>query len=233
MSAASVYEKPRILLCGEGAVSVELGNAIDRSLNEQVHALFRALKSLNQPGILDLNPTYRSLLIQYDPWDCSFEHLMLAIEGCLQNQPAAVWNEAETVEIPVCYGGGLGPDLEEVAAFHRLTTAQVVELHCAPLYHVYMIGFAPGFPYLGGLDERLFTPRLTEPRQKVPAGSVGIADRQTGVYPMESPGGWRLIGRTPLKLFDLARPEPFTLNPGNKVRFKPITREAFESYPDP
>jgi inhibitor of KinA len=233
MMGPSAYEKPRILPCGETAVSVELGNAIDRSVNERVHALFRRLEALAPPGILGLNPTYRSLLIQYDPWECSFEQLLLLIDECLERPADGGWRKAETVEIPVCYGGTFGPDLDAVAEFHGITPARVVELHAAPVYHVCMIGFAPGFPYLGGLDERLFTPRLAEPRQKVPSGSVGIADRQTGIYPQESPGGWRLIGRTPQRLFDLGRSDPFTLGPGARVRFKPITREAFESYPNP
>jgi inhibitor of KinA len=233
LNGASAYEKPRMLPCGDTAVSVEFGNVVDRSVNERVHALFRTLKSLNPPGILDLIPTYRSLLIQYDPWECSFEQLLLLIEDCLENSPEMVWKEAGTVEIPVCYGGRLGPDLDEVAGFHGLTPAQVVDLHCAPLYYVYMIGFSPGFPYLGGLDARLFTPRRKEPREKAPAGSVGIADRQTGIYSIESPGGWRLIGRTPLKLFDLGRTNPFTLSPGSTIRFKPISGEAFERYQAP
>ncbi|MHC1742415.1 MAG: 5-oxoprolinase subunit PxpB [Syntrophobacteraceae bacterium] len=227
------YASPRILPCGETAVSVELGSGIDRSVNSRVHALRQAIKALELPGILDLTPTYRSLLIQYDPWDCSFEQLLIVVEGCLEGLVSAKPEQPETVEIPVCYGGVYGPDLDDVAAIHGCTVSLVVALHSAPAYHVYMIGFAPGFPYLGGLDERLYTPRLNEPRQKVPAGSVGIADRQTGIYPLESPGGWRLIGRTPLKLFDLDRTTPFLISPGSTVRFVPITREAFEGYQNP
>ena len=224
---------PRALPCGETAVSIELGNRIDRAVNDRVHALFNTLKALSLPGIVDMTPTYRSLLIQYDPWDCSFEQLLIVIEGCLADLAAGASPEPEGVTIPVCYGGIYGPDLQDVAAIHGMTADQVVAIHSTPAYHVYMIGFAPGFPYLGGLDERLHTPRLHEPRQKVPAGSVGIADRQTGIYPLESPGGWRLIGRTPLRLFDPTRNDPFLIRPGGSLRFLPITRDAFESHQNP
>lgn len=226
-------ERPRIRPCGETAVSVELGEIIDRSLNERVHGLCRRIKSLEVQGIVDLNPTYRSLLIQYDPWLCSYERLLLVIDECLDLPSDGEKTSPELIEIPVCYGGHFGPDLVTVADFLGLTPAQVVELHAAPVYHVYMIGFTPGFPYLGGLDERLFIPRRKEPRSIVPAGSVGIADRQTGVYPVETPGGWHLIGRTPLKLLDLDRPRPFLLSPGCRVRFQPIAGEAFESTQGP
>ncbi len=224
---------PRVLPCGETAVSVEIGNEIDQAVNDRVHALFKTLKTLSPPGIVNMTPTYRSLLIQYDPWDCSFEQLLILIERQFGSTATAASTEPETITIPVCYGGDLGPDLEDVATLHGLTTDQVVAFHSAPAYHVYMIGFAPGFPYLGGLDERLHTPRLPEPRQKVPAGSVGIADRQTGIYPVESPGGWRLIGRTPLRLFDPTRSDPFLISPGVHLRFLPITRDAFESHQNP
>ena len=227
------YERPRVLPCGETAVSIEFGNAIDRSVNERVQGLFRSMRELKCPGILDLIPCYRSLLIQYDPWECSFERLLLMVEECLERPPGVEPGGAETLEIPVCYGGELGPDLEDVAAFHGLTADRVVELHSAPVYYVYMVGFAPGQPYLGGLDERLITPRRKEPRKKVPAGSVAIADQQAGIYAIESPGGWHLLGRTPLKIFDLGRADPFYISPGNKVRFKPISKEEFERYQGP
>lgn len=230
MGAELAIEFPRVLPCGEKAVSVELGDTVDRSVNDRVHALRIAVAARALPGILGLTPTYRSLLIQYDPWDCSFERLLITIEECLDGLAACPRADPETITIPVCYGGDYGPDLEELAAFHGFTASQVVDLHSGAAYHVYMIGFAPGFPYLGGLDARLHTPRLSEPRQKVPAGSVGIADQQTGVYPIDSPGGWRLIGRTPLSLFDPTRSNPFLISPGSTVRFLPITRDAFESY---
>ena len=132
--------------------------------------------------------------------------------------------------IPVHYGGSFGPDLPEVAEYHGMTPSEVIALHSAVTYRVYMIGFSPGFPFLGGLDPRLHTPRKKSPREKVPAGSVGIADQQTGIYSLDSPGGWRLIGRTPVKLFDLSREEPLLLGAGDRVLFQPITENEFENY---
>jgi inhibitor of KinA len=223
---------PRILLCGDTAISVEFGDAIDPGINARVRRLFRKIGAARPPGILDLNPTYRSLFIQYDPWECSFENLSLLLDGWLESEDDLGEAEGEIKEVPVCYGGAFGPDIGEVAAFHGISADVVITLHAAPVYLVYMIGFTPGFAYLGGLDERLHTPRKNEPRKVVAAGSVGIADRQTGIYPIESPGGWQLIGKTPVKLFDLGREAPLLLQAGDRVRFKPITEKDFESYTD-
>lgn len=211
-------------------MSVELGDGIDPSINRRVQALadFMRHRRLTHPGILELNPTYRSLFIQYDPWQCSYEQLLLTIEEGL----ASAGHEAPVgpilFEIPVCYGLEFGPDLDEVAAIHGLTPQQVVELHTTPVYDVVMVGFTPGFPYLSGLDERLITPRKARPRKVVPAGSVGIADRQTGIYSIDSPGGWQIIGRTPLRLFDPDRSDPFLVQAGDRLRFTPVTRKDFE-----
>ena len=224
--------KPRILLCGDTGISVEFGNAIDAGINARVRGLYQRLKAGKPPGILDLNPTYRSLFIQYDPAGCSFERLLLLVDECLEAGGEAERMEARLKEVPVCYGGAFGPDVEEVAGFHGLSSAEVVSIHSGREYDVYMIGFLPGFAYLGGLDERLVTPRKKEPRKAVAPGSVGIADRQTGIYPIRSPGGWQIIGRTPSKLFDPDRETPFLLEAGDRVRFKPISEEEFESYKD-
>lgn len=227
------YAEPRFLLCGDTGISVEFGNAIDPAINRQVQQLFGELIKRQLPGILGLNPTYRSLFIQYDPWHCSFENLLLAVEESLKATDDDTVTSAPLIEIPVSYGGEYGPDLDAVASFHGMTPGEVVRLHCAAVYTVYMIGFTPGFPYLGGLDERLHTPRRKEPRKVVPAGSVGIADRQTGIYPIDSPGGWHLIGKTPVRIFDLEKADPFTIHAGQSLKFKPITREAFESHQHP
>lgn len=224
------YAEPRVLICGDTGISVEFGDGIDRDVNQRVQRLFRCFKKTGHPGVLSLNPTYRSLFIQYDPWECSFEKLLLMVQACLGEPVDTDRAGSDVVEIPVCYGGDLGPDLDHVADCHGLTSDEVIRLHAAPLYFIYMIGFTPGFPYLGGLDERLHTPRRKDPRSRVPAGSVGIADRQAGIYPIDSPGGWHLIGRTPVRLFDWQRPEPFLLKPGNSVRFKPIGRDEFEGF---
>jgi len=227
-----MYLNPKILLCGDTGLTVEFGDTIDPEINARVRYLCTSLKTLHPAGILDLNPTYRSLFIQYDPWVCSFERLLQIIEGCLESATTSEAETARVQEVPVCYGGEFGPDMEEVASFHTMSTDEVIRLHCAPLYQVYMIGFTPGFAYLGGLDEKLHTPRKKDPRKKVAAGSVGIADQQTGIYPIESPGGWQLIGRTPLRLFDPVRDPPFLLQTGDFVRFKPITGEEFAKHSD-
>ncbi len=225
-----IYDSPRFLPCGDTGLSVEFSDGIDRLVNDRVQRLFRHLRAKSYPGIVDLNPTYRSLFIQYRPWQCSFENLVLLVEEGLKVRDECHVRQAAPVRIPVCYGGAYGPDMEELAAFHAMTADQVIRLHTGPEYYVYMIGFTPGFPYLGGLDERLFTPRKKEPRKLVSAGSVGIADRQTGIYSIDSPGGWQLIGKTPLKLFDRQHPDPFLLNPGDFLQFVPITEDEFESY---
>lgn len=220
---------PRILPCGETALTIEFGDDIDSSIHRWVHALSRRLRNLGHPGILEINPTYRSLLVQYDPWELSLEALLLHIERALEAVPEPEGPRGDVLEIPVCYDEELGPDLEEVAARHGLTPESVAAIHAAPIYDVVMVGFTPGFPYLSGLDPRLVTPRKDIPRKRVPAGSVGIADRQTGIYSVDSPGGWQIIGRTPLRIFDLARSDPFLVKPGDRLRFRPITREAFEN----
>lgn len=224
------YDSPRFLPCGDTGLSVEFSDRIDRRVNDRVQRLFRYLRQKSFPGIADLNPTYRSLFIQYRPWECSFENLVLLVEKALEAPDESQARQADPVRIPVCYGGHYGPDMDAVAAFHGLSFDQIVRLHSGPEYYVYMIGFTPGFPYLGGLDERLFTPRKKEPRKRVPAGSVGIADRQTGIYSIDSPGGWQLIGRTPLKLFDRQRQDPFLISPGDCLRFIPVTEDEFASY---
>lgn len=211
-------------------MSVEFGDGIDPSINRRVQDLadFMRRQRITQPGILELNPTYRSLFIQYDPWECSFEQLLVTIERGMASAGTEATVRLVPLEIPVCYGLEFGPDLDEVAAIHGLAPEQVVELHARPVYDVVMVGFTPGFPYLSGLDERLITPRKSRPRKSVPAGSVGIADRQTGIYSIDSPGGWRIIGRTPLKLFDPERSDPFLIRPGDRLRFNPVTRKEFE-----
>jgi inhibitor of KinA len=224
------YDPPRFLPCGDTGLSVEFADGIDRLVNDRVQRLFRYLRAKSFPGIVDLNPTYRSLFIQYHPWDCSFENLVLRVEQGLMTPDEGPARKADPVRIPVCYGGVYGPDMDEVAAIHGMSPEQVIRLHAAPEYYVYMIGFTPGFPYLGGLDARLFTPRKNEPRKLVCAGSVGIADRQTGIYSIDSPGGWQLIGKTPLRLFDRQRSDPFLLSPGDSLQFVPITKDEFERY---
>jgi inhibitor of KinA len=221
---------PKTLPCGDSALSVEFGVAIDPLINRKVQTLFKKLKSSPPSGLIDLIPTYRSLLVQYDPIKLSFEDLQTIVFSLVDFSESAVETLGRIVEIPVCYGNGFGPDLEEMAAFHHLTEEEIITIHSGAIYQVYMIGFTPGFPYMGGLDPRLNTPRKEVPRKLVPAGTVGIAGQQTGIYPLDSPGGWQLIGRTTIKLFDLIRSEPFYLKPGDQVTFTPISKEEFEDY---
>jgi inhibitor of KinA len=221
---------PRVLVCGDTALCVEFAQCIDRETNRRVHGLLHGLKARDLAGVVAMIPAYGSLLVQYDPFECSFERLLVSIEECLEEPVEMEFDAREPLDVPVSYGGEFGPDLEEVALLHQMTPERVVALHSSPVYDVYMIGFTPGFPYLGGLDERLITPRKKVPRKRVPGGSVGIADRQTGIYPIESPGGWQLIGRTPIKLFDPIGVEPFYLKPGDRLRFRPITKEEFDAH---
>ena len=225
MGAPSI-RPPRILPCGDSAVTVELGDRISPEVNDRVVALGRALDGL--PGLTAVVPTYRSLFVQYDPWEISYESLRTEIELRLARGRAGGRRRAGAArEVPVCYAPRVAPDLEEVARLHGLSPHEVAEFHAAPAYRVYMLGFTPGFLFLGGLDRRLHTPRLPEPRARVPAGSVGIAGAQTGAYAIASPGGWRLIGRTPLRLFDPARSPPSWAEPGDTVRFVPISLDEY------
>ncbi len=222
-----LYDAPRFRLMGECGLLVEYGAAIDLEINRRVQAVRYALTQDPPTGVVEIVPAYCSVLIVYDPLTIGCEDLKRAVRE-IENK--AIHDEMptpETVEIPVCYGGEFGPDLGHVASHNGLTEAQVIELHSAPCYPIYMLGFTPGFPFLGGLSEKLHTPRLDSPRTSVAAGSVGIANNQTGIYPIQSPGGWQLIGRTPLRLFDPGRKEPFLLKAGGFLQFKPVSAEAF------
>ncbi len=218
----------RFRIYGDCGILVEFGDKIDPDTNGKVRAATSALQRNTPPGVTEVVPAYRSLLVAYDPRLTSVAELKESLIR-LENEAAA--EEAsppKTVEVPVCYGGEYGPDIEFVAKFHGIAVEKVVASHSSPEYLVYMLGFTPGFPFLGGLPENLRTPRLEKPRTRVPAGSVGIANDQTGVYPIESPGGWRLIGRTPLKLFDPDKDEPFLLKAGAFLKFRPISPDEFE-----
>lgn len=220
---------------GDQALTVDWGNRIDESLNDQVLALYEQLRGAELPGILDLIPAYSSLTLVFDPVECWKREPALSpyiffrqkITGLLNagflRQPVS----GRCIEIPVCYDPVLSPDLETLANQHRLRVDQVIDLHTGREYRVYMLGFLPGFAYLGRVDEQIATPRLAYPRTRVRAGSLGIAGEQTGIYPSESPGGWNIIGCTPLKMFDAYRAEPALLRPGDQVRFYPISLEVF------
>ena len=218
----------RFVDTGESCLVVELGDRINVALNLQVHALCLSVERAGLVGVQEAVPTYRSLAIYYDPLRIGRGALKENIDELLCSTLDQVEHRSRVVEIPTVYGGEYGPDLEFVARHTSLSEDEVIRLHTEPLYHVYMLGFTGGFPYLGGLSERLSIPRLHTPRLKVPAGSVGIAGTQTGVYPLESPGGWRIIGRTSLCLFDPSRQIPTPILPGDKVRFVQIPQREFQ-----
>ena len=202
-----------------------LGSQISPETGARVSALDEAVRSAGLPGLVETVPSYTSLLVRYDPLTADFDSLAARLRALEEGLSGAAERLPRVVELPVCYGGELGPDLPDVAAHAGLTEEEVIRLHSERTYRIYMLGFLPGFPYLGGLDERLATPRLAVPRTRIPAGSVGIGGSQTGVYPIASPGGWRLIGRTPVRLFDPGRPLPYRA--GDLIRFVPITLDAF------
>lgn len=219
-------ENVRFLPCGDRAVTVEWGSTIDEHINRQVHAFARKVEALSHPAITEVVPTYRSATVHYRPEVFSYEELNQLLAPLAQGS-AEEAEELPVVEIPVCYGGEYGPDLLEVAQHCSLTPEEVIARHTAPTYRIYMLGFTPGFPYLGGMDPSIAAPRRKEPRIHIPAGSVGIAGEQTGVYPIVSPGGWQLIGRTPLRLFDPQKEQPILLSAGAGIRFVPIDEETF------
>jgi KipI family sensor histidine kinase inhibitor len=221
------YDRPQFRPCGDRALLAEYGTGIDLAVNRKVYAVAAALRQRSLAGIEAVIPAYCNLAVLFDPIAVSFESLTAALTALESEMEAAESAEPRTVDIPVCYGGRFGPDLAFVAEHHRMTVEEVVRIHSRTLYPIYAVGFAPGFCYLGGLDPRLHTPRLPTPRTRVPAGSVGIAEAQTGVYPSDSPGGWRLIGRTPLSLFNPSRTDPFLYQAGDRIRFVPVAEPDF------
>ena len=224
---SGLFEKPVFRLAGDRGLLVEYGGSIDPAINQKVRVMSLALEQEMPVGVTEVIPTYRSLLIVYDPDKTRPVQLKKVLESTEQRLDDIHIPPPKVVEIPVCYGGEFGPDIEHVAEIHDLTVEGVIRIHSEPEYRIYMVGFTPGFPFLGGLSEKLHTPRLETPRTKVPRGSVGIANSQTGIYPIASPGGWQLIGRTPLKLFAPERENPILYQAGDFLRFKPISMDEY------
>ncbi len=221
---------------GDAALVLELGDNIDESTHRRVQTAWRSLAAAPLPGVSELVPAYTTVTVFYDPWlavqagapeSGIADWLTGVVRDRLKNPPKMEKARARTVEIPVCYGGDFGPDLGLVAKQAKLAPEEVIKRHAKAAYLVYLIGFAPGFPYLGGLPKELATPRHARPRMVVPPGSVGIAGNQTGIYPLSTPGGWNLIGRTPLRLFQPAEDPPALLRAGDQVKFRAITAEEF------
>ncbi len=208
---------------GDCAIFIKLGNSIDPETNSRVLAATRLITAASPKGIRELVPSYAGVMVYYNPLDTGYEQLTKSITLILDNSDTEKeGNERTLISIPVCYSGDLAPDIKFVASHNGISTDEVINIHTEATYLVYMIGFTPGFPYLGGMDRRIATPRRFEPRTKVKGGSVGIAGDQTGIYPLDSPGGWQIIGHTPLRLFDPEATDPFLLRSGNLLKFKPV-----------
>lgn len=221
----------KYLLAGDKAIVVEFGDIIDEDINRKVINLMKNIESSSLiNSIYEMIPTYRSLMIIYNPLKITFNDLINSVKNIECNLKVLDKREKNIIKIPVLYGNDCGPDIDTVAKHNRLSIEDVIRLHSEAEYLVYMLGFTPGFTYLGGMNSKLETPRLDNPRVKIPEGSVGIAGKQTGVYPIESPGGWQLIGRTPIKLYNPKRENPILLKAGDYVKFTPITKDEFNIF---
>jgi KipI family sensor histidine kinase inhibitor len=225
-----LYSDAKSYLMGDRGLLLEFGDEISREINEKVRRMALAVHAEAIEGIIETIPTYRSLLIIYNPVILPMEDLkerLKRMEKGLQQTPLP---EPKLTRIPVVYGGIYGPDLEEVAKYLHVSPEEVVQLHCSKPYLIYMIGFMPGYPYMGELPQALVTPRLKTPRLLVPKGSVAIAQRQTGIYSMESPGGWQILGRTPVELFHPEKDPPALLQMGDFVQFYQISEKEFKEW---
>jgi len=218
----------KIIPASDSSLLVVFGNVISLDLQRRVLALFHALQALRDPRIRNLHPGYASLLVDFDPLAASHDEMMTAIERSAEAESSDADSDSAVVDIPVCYEAEFGPDLYDVATHNHISVADVVRLHSSAMYFVCFLGFTAGFAYLGGLPEALRTPRLATPRRTVAGGSVGIAGGQTGIYPTDTPGGWRLIGRSPLRMFDPQAQRPTRLLAGDRVRFCAIDRAEFD-----
>lgn len=217
-----------ILPCGDCAVTIQVGTDISEETNRKVVSLLQALAEATIPGLREPVPSYSAVCLHYDPAVIDYEELLEQLKQLEIKELSSGNASQKIVEVPVCYGGEYGPDLEFVAEHSGLSAEEVVAIHSGGSYLVYMLGFLPGFAYMGGMDGRIATPRLTSPRAKIPAGSVGIAGGQTGIYPLASPGGWQLIGRTPVKMFAMEGENGrFALSAGDRVKFVPISEEQY------
>lgn len=224
--------------CGDHAVTVQFGNSISTAVNARIMSLFRVLQEEKPPFILDIIPAYHTVTVVYDAasltklYGSANRHVTEMLrDRC--TKAIGILPTPRKISIPVCYAPAMAPDLQELAASKNISTEEIVRMHTGASYRVYMIGFLPGFAYMGKLDEKLVAPRKTSPRRSVPGGSIGIAGEQTGIYPFDSPGGWQLIGRTPLKMFDPSKPDPCLLQAGDEVRFYSISLSEFDKMYQP
>ena len=225
-----LYKQPKYRVMGDRSLLVELGDEIHMAVHERVRRLFLAVKQASIGTILDAIPGYCSILLVFDPLATTIEQIRVKIDALFEDLDQFELPEPSSIEIPVVYGDEYGPDLAWVAKYHKTTPEEVILRHTQNQYQVYMIGFIPGFPYMGELPETLETPRKKTPRTAVPRGSVGLAQKQTGIYPARSPGGWQIIGRTPLTLFDPLKNPPSFLEMGDRVRFFSISQEEMNHW---
>ena len=228
----SIHFKP----LGDSALFITFGDGISEEIHLSIKKFLSILEENNFNGLIEVVPSYTSICIYYDvyfvnKWNTEgsspYEKMVNYIKTLLQKKEVLINEKNRLIEIPVCYGGIYGPDLSEVASYNNLLEQQVINIHTENECLVYMLGFAPGFAFMGGMDEKIATPRKETPRLKIPAGSVGIAGKQTGVYPFETPGGWQIIGRTPLKLFLPEQNPPTLLRAGDRIRFVAISEQEY------
>lgn len=217
----------KILTAGDSSLLIEFGNEISPEINQKIKTTVQLMKEQHIEGVVDIIPAFCSLLINYDPRVIGYEELRNRMKALVKVEVKAEAGVKRVFEIPVCYGGEYGPDIENIAEHAGLSVDEVIKIHSSRDYLIYMLGFLPGFTYLGGLDERIHTPRLANPRLKINAGSVGIGGSQTGIYPLDSPGGWQLMGMTPVKTYDPEREVPILVEAGDYIRFVPVDEEEF------
>lgn len=218
----------KILTAGDSSLLIQYDSVIDPAVNARIAATVRLMREQHIEGVVDIIPAFCSLLINYDPRVISYDEMRTRMERILSVEVAAGERKKKIYEIPVCYGGEFGPDLGTIAEHAGLSEQEVIDIHTSTDYLIYMLGFLPGFTYLGGLDERIHTPRLANPRVRIPAGSVGIGGSQTGIYPMDSPGGWQLMGMTPVRTYDPDREVPILVEAGDYIRFVQVDRAEYE-----
>ena len=218
----------RYIPSGDSAFIIKAGDVISEEIHVTVRKLLKKLDEAEIAGVTDIIPSYNEIMVCYDPTVAGYKQIIGDLRACEAGLESVQLPEPSAVHVPVIYGGEYGPDLQYVADINSMSHEEVVNIHCSAVCLVYMLGFTPGFCYLGGMDPRIATPRRETPRMKIPAGAVGIAGQQTGIYPIESPGGWQLIGRTPLKLFDPQKKSPFLFSAGDYVKFFPVTEEEYK-----